>query len=250
MTTWKWHERSNTLPPMAGRNSITAVDTGDGNWENRWFSKTFSLVDASVSMFLLTESVVSRCGLVNRTHPKARNKVHWLVWVFYVSWMCLGLQANSSQEMPSPRPNKGPSSSFGKQKSTIPPAARHQVCSHPSVTRLSFCAPQRISPEAVGVIPKESKNLLENDVLFGCSKRSSKALSFCISSAEDGSSCRGPWYRWHCSVVACEPSWDPETALQVATEADSVLNLEGQWCYDKCLFQLVSLKSKLGKRMG
>lgn len=156
MTTWKWHERSKTLPPMAGRNSITAVDTGDGNWEKRWFSKTFSLVDASLSMFLLTESVVSRCGLVNRTHPKARNKVHWLVWVFYVPWMCLGLQANSSQEMPSPRPNKGPSSSFGKQKKHHTTSRKASslfasfsdsaffLCSTVDFTRSSWSDPKRV----------------------------------------------------------------------------------------------------------
>ena len=166
MTTWKWHERSKTLPPMAGRNSITTVDTGDGNWEKRWFSKTFSLVDASVSMFLLTESVVSWCGLVNRTHPKARNKVHWLVWVFYVSWMCLGLQADSSQEMPSPRPNKvHPAVSVSKK------TPYHQPQGIKSVRILQwlgflFVAPQWISPKQLEWSQKSPKNLLENDALI------------------------------------------------------------------------------------
>ena len=228
MTTWKWHERSKTLPPMAGRNSITTVDTGDGNWEKRWFSKTFSLVDASVSMFLLTESVVSRCGLVNRTHPKARNKVHWLVWVFYVSWMY-------HRKCPAPDPTKvHPAVSVSKRHHTTSRKASSLFASF-SDSAFFLCSTVDFTRSSWSDPKKSPKDLLENDVLFGCFKRSSKALSFCISSAEDGSSYRGPWYRWYFSVVACEPSWDPETALQVATEADSVLNLEGQWSYDKCL---------------
>ena len=107
--------------------------------------------------------------------------------------MRLGLQATHHRKCPPPDPTRSIQQlRSDKQKTTIPSATRHQVCSHPSVTRLSFCDPQWKARSSWRNLQKSHRG--ETKTVF---PRSSKALSFCISSAEDGSSCRGRWYRWY-----------------------------------------------------
>ena len=154
----------------------------------------------------LTHKQEARCtGWCEQTHCRMR----------------LGLQATHHRKYPPPDPTRSIQQlRSDKQKTTISSATRHQVCSHPSVTRLSFCDPQWKARSSWSFVKRVTEVFNKNDGVFPrvVFPRSSKALSFCISSAEDGSSCRGT-----CTAGTAESVSRRETLRQLRWQQKLIL---------------------------